>query len=118
MAAFVCGSLLVSAASRRLEAQQSTAVSRSELDQALGGYLKAAQAVIVTVDAAEHDAPSEAQRLLGEVSEELSLLRVIGLGKLQRRPTTTQLILLTTAVPQYMRPGTILALCCLQVACS
>ncbi|CAE7294208.1 RAB34 [Symbiodinium pilosum] len=52
--------------------------------QALGGYLKAAQAVIVTVDAAELEAPREAQRLLLDAAE-------------------------------YMRPGTILALCGLQI---
>ncbi|CAE7567502.1 RAB34 [Symbiodinium natans] len=52
--------------------------------QALGGYLKAAQVVVVAVDATELQAPHEAKQLLSKASES-------------------------------MRPGTILALCGLQV---
>ena len=44
-------------------------VAASSQPQALGGYLKAAQVVVVAVDATEAQAPSEAQRLLSEASE-------------------------------------------------
>ncbi|CAE7890743.1 unnamed protein product [Symbiodinium microadriaticum] len=51
--------------------------------QALGGYLKAAQVVVVAVDATEAQAPSEAQRLLSEASEVVRPGTILGLCGLQ-----------------------------------
>jgi len=51
--------------------------------QALGGYLKAAQVVVVAVDASEAQAPSEAQRLLSEASEVVRPGTILGLCGLQ-----------------------------------
>ncbi|CAK9017964.1 Ras-related protein Rab-34 [Durusdinium trenchii] len=50
--------------------------------QALTGYLKAAQAVLVCLDVAS-DGPEDARRLLGEVTQSMRPGTIVGLGGLQ-----------------------------------
>eukprot|EP00913_Durusdinium_trenchii_P032469 g30398.t1 len=57
--------------------------------QALTGYLKAAQAVLVCLDVAS-DGPEDARRLLGEVTQSMRPGTIVGLGGLQDKLTPRQ----------------------------